>query len=55
MFELSKFGDIDTTSNLFNDPTYEEMSGKLTELVVNMPTSPLLLRPFGEATLYQGR
>jgi hypothetical protein len=54
MYELSKYGDIDKSLTLFKDPTDEKMSRELTELLVSMPTSSLLLRPFGEALVYKG-
>jgi len=54
MWELSKYGDIDTALTIFKDPTDEKISRELTELLVNMPTPSLLLRPFGEALIYKG-
>ena len=54
MYELSKYGDIDTSLTLFKDPKDEKMSRELTELLVNVPTPVLLLRPFGEALIYKG-
>jgi len=54
MWELSKYGDIDTSLTLFKDPKDEKISRELTELLVNMPTPTLLLRPFGEALIYKG-
>jgi hypothetical protein len=54
MWELSKYGDIDTSLTTFKEPMDEKLSREITELLVNQPTSSLLLRPFGEALLYQG-
>ena len=54
MWELSKYGDIDTFLTLFKDPKDEKISRELTELLVNVPTPTLLLRPFGEAHIYKG-
>jgi hypothetical protein len=54
MWELSKYGDIDTSLTLFKDPKDEKISRELNELLVNMPTSSLLLRPIGEALIYKG-
>jgi len=54
MWELSKYGDIDKSLTAFKDPTDEKLTRELTELLVNMPTPSLLLRPFGEALLYKG-
>ena len=54
MWELSKYGDIDTSLTLFRDPKDEKISRDLTELLVSTPTPTLLLRPFGEALIYKG-
>jgi hypothetical protein len=54
MWELSKYGDIDTALTIFKDPTDEKLTRELTEILINTPTSSLLLRPFGEALIYQG-
>jgi len=54
MWELSKYGDIDTGLRMFNDPEDERLTKELTALFVNVPTSTLLLRPFGEGLFYKG-
>jgi hypothetical protein len=54
MWEISKYGDIDTSLTLFKDPTDERISRELNELLVSMPASILMLRPMGEALVYPG-
>lgn len=54
MWEYSKYGDIDKAITMFKDPIDEKVSKELTELLVNMPSPVLLLRPFGEALIYKG-
>ena len=54
MWELSKYGDIDKLLTIFKDPVDEKLTRELTELLENIPTPSLLLRPFGEAHIYKG-
>jgi hypothetical protein len=54
MWELSKYGDIDSTMKLFKDPEDEKISKEMNELLVAMPTPMLLLRPFKEGLIYEG-
>jgi hypothetical protein len=54
MWELSKYGDIDTSLTTFKDPMDEKMTRELNEFFVNQPASILLLRPIGEALIYEG-
>lgn len=54
MREFSKYGDIDTEPTIFTDPLNEKLEREESELLVSMPMSVLLLRPVGEALIYQG-
>jgi len=55
MYELSKYGDIDTSRTLFKDPEDERITRELVQFVdFSVPTPTLLLRPFGEGLFYKG-
>jgi hypothetical protein len=54
MYEISKYADIDSSRGTFKDPLDEKITREVIKLLMNEPTSTLILRPQSDLLVYKG-